>query len=141
MREIKEEVGICLTDDSNILEIKPILIYESCYPLLNPFSQILVVFYKLKLNLNRNQIILNIQLNEIEAYAWINITTLLKIPFCVPNIDYKDSINESFEFLGYEYTYSENEFKEKIFTDYDFFIRESREYLPYGHFLAIRHLN
>ncbi len=134
IREIFEETGIVIYNYLNLLEIKPILIYESCYHQ-KTTSQVLVIFFKIKINISKNEIPLKIQLEEVEAYAWVNIAIFKKLLYKPRPDDYY----EDFEFIGNEYCYIENQFIEKVFNKKNFNNLESGEYIPYGHYLAIKY--
>ncbi len=76
----------------------------------------------------KEEIKLQIQFHEIEAYAWINSKLLRQILFGDPENENK------MEFSGFHFV--DGNFEKVVFDKNNLFNRQSGEYLPYGHYLA-----
>lgn len=134
-REILEETGINIDElqKDNIVCIKPILLYESSFPQQMPTSQILVVFFVVEINKSKDDLKLQIEVNEVDAYAWVDLDLLKFILFTrEERID--------FEFKGSCFDPAKKDFINRIFNQHNFHVKETGEYIPYGHFLACKYI-
>jgi 8-oxo-dGTP pyrophosphatase MutT (NUDIX family) len=147
LREITEETGIDIQKDTNSnsggfiytntegqtydVEITPITFYESVFPDYSkgfPSSHCLIVFYFVSIKTEKENINLNIQLNEVDAYAWIYSNTFRDILFnkltCVVT--------------GSVYSESDLIFKPMELSEMNFLNYDTGEFVPYGHRLAFK---
>jgi 8-oxo-dGTP pyrophosphatase MutT (NUDIX family) len=134
-REILEETGINIDElqKENLIKIRPILLYESSFPQQMPSSQILVIFFVVEINKPKEELKLKIEVNEVDAYAWVDLDLLKVILFTG-----EERIH--FEFEGSCYDPVERKFIEATFNQHNFHIRETGEYIPYGHYLACKYI-
>lgn len=114
-REIMEEVGIDVSDGC----IYKHIVYESTFPISIeeglPKSHFYIMFYIIKLDKSKNDINIVIDTNEVEAYIFIDISTL-----------YKSILNN--ENFNVEVNYNNKTTNEDILF---------KEVIPYGHRVAI----
>jgi ADP-ribose pyrophosphatase YjhB (NUDIX family) len=145
LREIYEEIGIKIDrqDNNNFyyknatVKITPILLYESSFaPKLSDLitSQILILYYRIDINEEKENIALKIQVEEVDAYAWINLDLLKLILFPT------ESSSKEFIFVGHMYNESEFCFCQTTYDHNNFHKKDTDEIVPYGHYLACKYL-
>lgn len=149
LREIEEETGIriiktnddefeylnSLEENSTVL-IQPFMLYESVFPdFLNkglPSAQCMALFYKIKIDCDKNYIDVNYQKEEVCSFTWITIDDLYSSLFK------KEKLN----FTVYEYDngvskpFKETSCDESILINWD----KQGLGIPCGHVLAIKDL-
>ncbi len=113
------------------------MIYESVYPdyLYNglPTSQCLALFYRIKIDSDKDNIDVIYQPEEIDSITWINFDKLFTVLFKGDNIIYD----------VYEYENGFSKPFKKIISDQNTLVNWKKEGLgiPYGHILAIKNLH
>jgi 8-oxo-dGTP pyrophosphatase MutT (NUDIX family) len=143
LREVHEETGIDINikDGSyyygnNDVEVGPLMLYESVYPdTLDkglPGRQVLVLYYLIRLCVDKTEIDILICKNEIDEYLWVDYVSLYRI---LHEENYKTELS------GYRYN-KELEKVEKcsIQSDRLKYWERDGEGIPYGHLLAFNKL-
>jgi len=149
LREIDEETGIKIIKSnneefeySNILqekcrvELQPFMLYESVYPdfLQNglPTAQCLALFYKLKIDSDKNYIDVTYQKEEVCSFTWINFENLYSSLFKKEKLNFDVNEYEN----GMSKPFRQTTFDESILVNWD---KEGLG-IPIGHVLAIKGL-
>lgn len=88
VRELKEEVGIDLSEDV-VTGYKPLCLWESVYPTSleggQPVRQHCVVYFHIKVDVRHRDLQVQMQPEEVGAYAWLDrdaITAAIGLPGC-----------------------------------------------------------
>ena len=152
LREIYEEVGIELVYDSNKnvylykgnveCVVAPILMYESFYPEPQFIKyHTLIIMFKVLVPVCYEDIAVEIQVNEVDAYAWVDIGLLY-------NMLYNECFVCERKIEGYVYDdekgirkceFTKDNFCSHYTSNGVFKKRETnKEYIPHGHQTAIK---
>ena len=140
LREVFEEIGFSIYIDEIVqnkylynnsikTEIKPILAYESAYPVNietgNPVAQSFVIFFVIKIDEDKAFLEVKPQPSEVDAFSWIDVMAFSQLLNNNNNTDIENSLIEAYTYNELDNSYN----IEKISVNFS-------EGLPFGHNLA-----
>ena len=153
LREIHQEVGIHLVYDSNKniylykdnieCEVTPILMYKSFYPEPQIMKyHTLITMFKVFIPVCCDDIAVAIQVNEVDAYVWVDIEVLYNMLYnecfvCEKKIE--GYVYDDDEKGIKKYEFSKDNFCSHYTSDGVFKKRKiNKEYIPHGYQTAIK---